>query len=124
MNAELTAETRTAFVPPNSVFSSVGGNRTTHEDEGRVQILVVFPRVIPVKLSRFSAVHGEEVGPRVVDPQRIEEFFEGGMEAGSGRQYFSDGLVVTVIRRIERTTSDLSGQLLALASLTDGRLHH
>jgi len=56
------------------------------EYEGRVQILVILSGVIPVKFFRFSAVHGEEVGARVIGPQRVEEFFEGRMEAGSGRQ--------------------------------------
>jgi len=56
------------------------------EYEGRVQVLIILSGVIPVKFFRFSAVHGEEVGARVIGPQRVEEFFEGGMEAGSGRQ--------------------------------------
>ena len=86
MNAELTAENRPACMPPDSALSAKGRNRTTHEDERRIQILVVLFRVIPVKLRRFPAVHSEEVRPRVVSPQWIEEFFEGGMEAGSGSQ--------------------------------------
>jgi hypothetical protein len=41
MNAELTAENGPACVPPDSVFSREYGNKTTNEDEGRVQALVV-----------------------------------------------------------------------------------
>jgi hypothetical protein len=82
MNAELTAENRPACAPPNSVPSAVAHrNKRAHEDKGSVQVLVVLPRIIPVKLSRFPAVHGEKVGPQVIGPQRIEEFFEGGLEA-------------------------------------------
>ena len=55
----------------------------TDEDEGRIQVLVVLFRVIPVKFFRFSAVYSEEVGTGIVSPQWFEEFFEGGMEAGS-----------------------------------------
>jgi len=32
-NAELTAENKPAFVPPDLVFSSVDGSQATHEDE-------------------------------------------------------------------------------------------
>jgi hypothetical protein len=53
----------------------------TYEDEGRVQVLVILPRIILVKLFRFPSINGEEVGPRVASPERVEEFFEGGMEA-------------------------------------------
>jgi len=60
-------------------------NRVTHENEGCVQVLVILSGVIPVEFFRFFAVHGEEVGTRVVGPQRVEEFLEGGVEAGSGR---------------------------------------
>jgi hypothetical protein len=65
------------------------------EDKGRVQVLVVLFRVIPVKFSRFFAVYGEKVGPGIVGPQRFEEFLEGGMEAGSG---VSDGMIVEIIQ--------------------------
>ena len=39
------------------------GNAPTHEDEGRVQVLVVLFSIISVKLFGFSAIYGEEVGP-------------------------------------------------------------
>ena len=55
----------------------------TDEDEGRVQVLVVLPRMISVKLSRFSAVYGEEVGSWIVGPQWLKKLLEGGMEAES-----------------------------------------
>jgi len=74
-------------------------NRTTHEYEGCVQVFVVFFRIIPVKLSGFPAVHGEEVGPRVISPERIEEFFEGGTKAGSGYQQRP----VTILNRLDLT---------------------
>ena len=74
------------------MLSTEDGNRTTHEDEGRIQVLVVLFHVISVILSRFPAVHGEEVGPRVIGPERIEKFPKGGMETGFkfGRQRRSD----------------------------------
>jgi hypothetical protein len=56
-----------------------------HEDEGGVQVLVVLPGIISVKLFGFFAVYGEEVGTRIVGPQRVEEFLEGGMEASKNR---------------------------------------
>jgi len=62
-------------------------NRATDENERRVQVLVILSGIVPVNFSRFSAVHGEEVGTRVVGPQRIEEFLEGGVEAGSNISY-------------------------------------
>ena len=57
-------------------------NPTTYENEGRVQVLVVLPSVVSVELFRFPPIHGKKVGPRVIGPQRIEEFFKGGMETG------------------------------------------
>ena len=89
MKAELTAEKRPACTPPDSTSSNEDGNQTTHEYEGRVQVLVVLLRIIAVKFSRFLAVHGEEVSSRVIGPERIEKFFEGGMEAGFGCQSLS-----------------------------------
>ena len=85
MNAELTAENRPACIALGSTFGGEDEIRTTHEDKRSVQVLVVFSRIIPVKLSRFPAVHCIEVGSRVVGSQRIEEFFEGGMQAVWGR---------------------------------------
>ena len=61
MKAELTAEKRPACTPPDSAFSGEDGNRTTDEDEGRVQVLVVLLRVIAVKFSGFLAVHSKKV---------------------------------------------------------------
>ena len=65
----------------NSMHSVQSRRRTTHEDEGRVQVFVVFPRVLSVKLVRLFAIHGKEVGARVVRSQWFEELFQGGMEA-------------------------------------------
>ena len=86
MNAELTAENSPAYTLPDSVLSTESGNRTTDEDEGRVQVLVVFFRVISIKLSRFPTVYREEVCPGVICPERVEEFFESRMEAWMGYQ--------------------------------------
>jgi len=58
-----------------------------HENEGCVQILVILFHIIPVKLSRFPTVNGEEVGARVLGPQGVEELLEGGLEAGSDVSY-------------------------------------
>jgi len=84
MTAEPTAEKRPACAPPGSELNAEYGNKTADEDEGRVQILVILFRVIAVKLSRFSAVCGEGVGSGITGPQRVKEFLEGGMEAGTG----------------------------------------
>ena len=66
----------------DSVISMEYGNTPTHEDEGRVQILVVLFGIISVKLFGLSAVYGEEVGSGIVGPEGFKEFLEGGMEAG------------------------------------------
>jgi hypothetical protein len=66
------------------VLSKEDGSKTTHEDEGCVQVLVVFVRIVPVKFSRFPPVHSEKVSLGIVGPQRLEELFEGGMEAVLG----------------------------------------
>ena len=110
MNAELTAENRPACVPPVSAFRTGHKKNTIHEDEGCVQVLVVFLRVIPVKFCRFPAVYSEEVGSQVIGSQRIEEFFESRMEAESVDRSVSDGMTVTKKRWIGRTTLDLYGQ--------------
>jgi len=60
------------------VFSTDYRKEATDEDKGRVQILVVLFGVIAVKLPGLSAVYSEEVGPRVICPQRVKELFEGG----------------------------------------------
>jgi len=86
MNAELTAEKRPAYTPSGSAFRTEYRNQRTDEDEGRVQVLVVLFRIISIKFSRFPAIHREEVGPGVIGPQRVEELFESGMEAGKGYQ--------------------------------------
>ena len=59
----------------------------THENEGCVQALVTLFHVIiiPVKISRFPAVHSEEVHAQVPGPQRVE--LEGGLWAGSDISY-------------------------------------
>jgi len=64
------------------VASAAYGNTQTHKDEGRVQVLIVLPGVVSVKLFRFPAVCGEEVGSGVVDPEGFNELLEGGMEPG------------------------------------------
>jgi len=89
MKAELTAENRPACVHPDSAFSTEYRGRATDEDKGCVQVLVVLFRVIAIKLSGFSAVYSEEVGARVIGPQRVEELFESGMEAVLGCQSWS-----------------------------------
>ena len=53
----------------------------THEDEGGIEIFVIFLGVLSVELFGFLSIYGEEVGAGVVRSQRIEELFEGGMEA-------------------------------------------
>ena len=52
----------------------------THEDEGGIEIFVIFLGVLSVELFGFPSIYGEEVGAGVVCSQRIEELFEGGME--------------------------------------------
>ena len=83
MNAELTAEKRPACAAPGSAFGSGYGNQVAHKDEGCIQVLIVFLCVISVKFSRLLAIHCKKVGPRVIGLERIEEFFESGMETGS-----------------------------------------
>jgi len=95
------------------VFSTDYRKKTTDEDKGRVQILVILFRVIAVKLSGFSAVYSEEVGPRVICPHRVKELFEGGAEALLGYQRRRPGC--TVMEWVVRTTLDLSGRRLGLA---------
>ena len=56
-------------------------NRISHEDEGRVEIFIVLPRVIPVKVCRFPAVCGEEVGAGIVGSQWFKELLKGMTEA-------------------------------------------
>jgi len=72
MNAELTAENRPACARPSSVSSTTYGKQGAHEDEGSIQVLVVLARIIPVKLSGFPAVHGANIGSRVIGPRGIE----------------------------------------------------
>jgi hypothetical protein len=81
------------------------GNTPTHEDEGRVQVLVIFFRIISVKLFGFSAVYGEEVGSGIVGPEGFKELLEGGMEAS--KQGVSNSLTTTV-KWVWRTTLDRS----------------
>ena len=57
------------------------GNTPAHKNEGCVQVLVVLPRIISVKLLGFSAVYCEEVGSGVIGPERLKKLFEGGMDA-------------------------------------------
>ena len=81
MNAELTAENRPACVSPSSAFRKEYEHSITHEDKRCVQVLVILPGVILIKLFGFPPIKGKEVGPRVASPQWVEEFLEGGMEA-------------------------------------------
>ena len=53
----------------------------TDENEGGVEVLVVFPRIVTVKLFRFSAVYREKVCAGVVCPEGLKEFLEGGTKA-------------------------------------------
>ena len=55
VNAELTAE-KTGLCASYLTFSIEGERRATHEDERRVQVLVVLSRIISVKLPRLPAV--------------------------------------------------------------------
>ena len=82
MKAELTAENSPACVRLDSVFRTDYRNRATDEDKGRVQILVILFRVIPVKLFGFSAIYSEEVGSGIIGSQWFSELFEDGTEAG------------------------------------------
>ena len=58
-----------------------GRGQITHEDESGIEIFVIFLGVLSVELFGFLSIDGEEVGAGVVCSQRIEELFEGGMEA-------------------------------------------
>ena len=60
MNAELTAENRPAWVRFGVSVQYGDKNRTTHENEGCVQILVILFHVISVKTTRLPAVHSEK----------------------------------------------------------------
>jgi len=60
----------------------MGSDWNAYEDERRVEIFIVLPRVISVKVCRFPAVCSEEVGPGIVGPQWFKELLEGMMEAG------------------------------------------
>ena len=86
MKAELTAENRPAYSSQTLVMRPTAhrGRRRTHEDEGGVEILVILLRVFSVKLVGFLAIDCEEVGAWIAGPQRLEELFEGGMEAMVG----------------------------------------
>jgi len=90
------------------VISAEYGNTQTHEDEGRVQVLIVLPGIISVEFFRFSAIYCEEVVSRIVGFEGFKELFEGGMEAGEyGCQCVSDYLTAAV-DWIRRTTLDRS----------------
>ena len=105
MNAELTAENRPACVIPGLAFSTGCRNLRTYKDERRVQVFVVLSSVISVELFGFSAVHGKEVGPRVIGPQWIEELLEGRIEAGYCE--ISDILAMTMVGWIRDRTYQL-----------------
>ena len=85
--------------------------RETHKDEGSVEVLVILPGALSVKLIRFLAVDSEEVCAWVIGPQWLEELLEGGLEAG--------GEVIDVlmtIERSERTTPGRAGRRRVLVS--------
>ena len=106
--AELTAEKRPACMSPGSASSTkYGYTNATDEDKGSVQVLVVLFGVVAVKFCRLSTIYSKEVGSGIIGPERFDELSEDGMEADLG---VSDGLGVTVIGRIERTTLDRSGR--------------
>ena len=85
----------------------------THEDERRVQVLVVLSGVISVKLSRLFAIYGEKVGSGVVGPEWFKKLLEGGMEAGrSGYQCYLTSTVTWPSKW--RTTWDRFGRPPAL----------
>jgi len=95
------------------VTSGEYGDAPTDEDEGGIQVIVVLPGIISVKLFGFSAVHGEEVCSGIVGPEGFKELLEGGMEARrSGCQHYA----ATVVKWIWRTTWDRSGRPLAPAA--------
>ena len=53
-------------------------------------MFVIFPRVLSVKPVRLLAICGEKAGAWIVRSQRLEELFEGGVEAAvRGYQYLS-----------------------------------
>ena len=86
----------------------------THKNEGCVQVIVVLPGIISVKLFGFSAVHGEEVCSGIVGPEGFKELLEGGMEASRlGCQHYQ----TTAVKWIWRTTWDQSGRPSAPAEV-------
>ena len=95
------------------MISEEYGNAPTDEDEGGVQVIVVLPGIISVKLFGFSAVRGEEVCSGIVGPEGFKELLEGGMKASrSGCQHYA----ATVVKWIWRTTWDRSGRPSAPAA--------
>ena len=58
--------------------------RIAHEDERCVEIFIVLSRVISVKVCRFLAVCGEEVGTGIVGSQWFKKLLKGEMEAVLG----------------------------------------
>jgi len=91
------------------VISTEYEDALTHKDEGRVQVFVVLPSIISVKLSRLSTVYGKEVGPGVVGSEGFKELLEGGMEAG-GLDVSAQKLPVAAVKWIRPTTSGRSGR--------------
>ena len=84
MKAELTAENRPAYPTQKlMVRPTVQESRLkkTDKNEGGVEVFVILLGVLLVKLCRFLAIGGEEVGAGIVSPQRFEELSEGGVEA-------------------------------------------
>ena len=53
----------------------------TYEDESRVQILVILPGVVFVEFFRLPSIDGEEVSPRLIGSDWVDEIFKGGMES-------------------------------------------
>ena len=115
MNAELTAENRPAWMPQGSVIGRELDSDATHKDKGSVQVIVVLLDIVAIKLFRFLAVYGKEVGARVIGPQWSEEFFEGRPEAVTWVIVY----VLAIAEQGVRTTLNQAGSLQAVGSLLE-----
>ena len=79
-NVEMTAGSRPACGTPGWVFSARVGNRAAYEKKRRVRVVAVRSNIFLVKLPRFLAISGVEVGARIVCSQRSEKSFESGID--------------------------------------------
>ena len=64
--AELTAENRPAWLDLGISAAWMYLDRITHENEGRVEILVVLFGIVSVKFGGLFAIDGEEVGAGII----------------------------------------------------------